>query len=79
MKKKYVDVNGTDEQVVDDLERRGYIPVASRTAILNRIYRMRSHYDRAMQLFQRFDNDPVGNRTVSPITYQHERHYQPET
>ena len=78
MNHKVINLDGKDCEVVDDLERLGYLPVSLRTKIQNRIYRMSAEwYTRATQLFQRFDVDPVGNSTPSPISYNHERLYEP--
>ena len=76
MNHKLLELSGTDEQVADSLQKLGYVPVSLRSRIKKRIEGMHSDfYSRAMALFQRFTLDPIGNETVSPLTYQRERLY----
>lgn len=71
MRKKLINFQEGDEVVCDDLQKLGYIPTSLRTKIKQRIEAMHnSYYARAMELFQRFDLDYVGNKTPSPISYQ---------
>ena len=76
MNHKKLDLSAPDAEVVDSLEKLGYVPPSKRTDLINRIVNMKGdNYDRAMQLFDRFDNDRLGNLTPSPISYLHANHY----
>jgi len=79
MNYKKIDLSGSDSEVVDSLEKLGYIPISLRTDLLNRVIVMNGiYYNRAMQLFQRFDSDFVGNKRASPLIYSKERSYENE-
>lgn len=69
-------INAPDAELVESIERLGYIPVSWHSAIKNRIDKMKGDlYVKAAAMFQRFTLDPIGNITISPQTYQQNRAY----